>query len=83
MLYLKWAFIAFVTATAGACMRDSGDFAVPLGHPADAGARSGAVLISPAALEPELQTVKPQVGASPAPSPAQAAPASGGHQHKH
>lgn len=77
MSYLKWTVIVCIAATSSACVRDQLDYAVPLGHPADAGGRSGAVLVGTNSLEPELQTVRPQVGTSPAPT----APASGGHQH--
>ena len=70
MAYFKWAFIAAIALSSSACVREGDEFIVPLGHPADAGAQRGAVLVSSSALEPELETVKP-------------APAAGSFQHKH
>lgn len=81
MAYSKWVLIAALTLASSACVRDGDEFIVPLGHPADAGARSGAVLVGSSALEPELQTVKPQIDGARA--PVQQAPSSGAHQHKH
>lgn len=81
MAYFRWALIAALTLASGACVREGDEFIVPLGHPADAGGRSGAVLAGSSALEPELQSVKPKIDG--ARTPVQQAPASGGHQHKH
>lgn len=81
MAYYKWALIAALTLTSGACVRNGEEFIVPLGHPADAAAQRGAVLVSSSALEPELRTVKPKIAGARA--PAKPAPASGGRQHKH
>lgn len=80
MAYLKFGIIAFLTLAAGACVRGDDEFVVPLGHPAEPGARGGAVLVGSNALDPELQTVKPQLGGTAAPK---SAPPAGDHQHKH
>lgn len=77
--YFRLGLLALLTLAAGACVRSEDNFVVPLGHPADPDGRSGAVLISSGALEPELQTIKPAVK----PSSAKPAPASGAQQHKH
>jgi len=70
-----------LTLGASACRSGHDEYAVPFGHPADPGARAGVVLAGSPSLEPELQTVKPKIGGST--SPADAAPPSGGHKHKH
>lgn len=77
--YFRFALLVVLTTGAGACMRNHDEFVVPLGHPADPGARAGAELTTSSTLEPELQTVKPRVG--PPSSEQKPAPPSGGHQH--
>ena len=81
MAYLRTGLVLILTLGASACRSGHEEYAVPLGHPADPGARAGVVLAGSASLEPELQTVKPNIGGST--SQKQAAPPSGAHQHKH
>ena len=79
LAYFKFGFLVLLTLTAAACVRTEDNFVVPLGHPADPDGRAGAVLISSAALDPELQNIKPAV----TPSSQKPAPSSGAQQHKH
>lgn len=76
--YLKLGILLLLTLATGACVRGDDEFVVPLGHPAEPGARGGAVLVGSNALDPELQTVKPQLGGAAA---TKSAPPAGGHQH--
>lgn len=79
MAYFRLAVFIGLSLLASACNRGVVDYIVPLGHPADPGARAGEMLVVSDALDPELQSVNPQV--TPAPSRPQPAPPSGGHQH--
>ena len=72
--------IAFSTL-AGGCSRAVDDFVIPAGHPADPNGRRGVVVAGNDTLEPELLTIKPQIG--PSNSAPKSAPQSGANQHKH
>ena len=77
---MRFGLLIFLTFAASACARPDDNYIVPLDHPADPESRSGAVLTSSRALEPELRTVKPNIDSSTTPK---RAPSSGGQQHKH
>lgn len=80
MAYRFFALLITLSTVAGGCSRAVDDFVIPTGHPADPNGRSGTVLAGSDALQPELLTIKPQVG--PTSSSQKPAPSSGGHQHK-
>lgn len=80
MAYRTFALLITLSTVAGGCSRGVDDFIIPAGHPADPNGRSGVVLAGTDALQPELLTIKPQVG--PSSSSQKPAPSSGGHQHK-
>lgn len=80
MVYRIFALLITLSIVAGGCSRVFDDFVIPTGHPADPNGRSGAVLAESGTLQPELLTIKPQLG--PSSSSQKTAPSSGGHQHK-